>query len=111
MRRKSVYDFPRKHLALVFFGACNPGAMRRLQRLLCGEQKMTVDQLYTLFKVEPLLDLELSLRDLYDRYEIAKAKKRRGKKPKEFRFLDELGARARTSEPEANGGTGGGVGE
>lgn len=38
---------------------------------------MTVDILYTLHKMEPLLDLEKTLKDMYTRYEIASFKKRR----------------------------------
>lgn len=51
--------------------------MRKIDALLDGERKMTVDILYALYKMEPLIDLELSLRDMYTRYEIASFKKRR----------------------------------
>lgn len=88
LQKKSIYDFARKHLARVLFGNDNPGAVRRIHALLNGEKLMTVDVLYTLTKVEPLVDLELSMRDLYERYEIARMRKQRVKKPKEFSFSD-----------------------
>lgn len=89
----SIYDFSRKHLAEALYGEATPSALRRIDAYLDGETKMTVDTLYVLFKQEPLLDLELSLRDIYSRYEVARYKKnmaKRNKKNVEFMSRGQL---------------------
>lgn len=67
----SLYTFPRPHLAECLYGEATATTIRRIETLLSGERKMTVDTLYVLYKMEPLIDLEKSLKDLYARYELA----------------------------------------
>ena len=78
---KSIYEFPRAHLAKTLFGEPTPGALRKIDAWLDGECKMTVDVLYTLASLEPLLDVDRTLKDMYARYEVARFKKKRNPKP------------------------------
>lgn len=73
----SVYSFPRKHLARVMFGDDGAKSLRRIDAWLDGESRMTVDAFWALTRLEPLISIEKSLRDLYERYEIAAWRKRR----------------------------------
>lgn len=73
----SIYAFPRKHLARVLYGDDNKSNVRRIEALLGGESRMTVDLFWALVQLEPLLDIQRSLKDMYERYEIANMRKRR----------------------------------
>lgn len=76
----SLYAFPHKHLADRLFGEVTDTSIRRIEALLEGEKKMTVDILYILYKMEPMIDLEKSLQDLYARYELAEFRKQHKKR-------------------------------
>ena len=71
----SVYEFPRRHLARVLFGNDSIRNVRRIDSMLDGESRMSVDVFWAMIKLEPLMSIEKSLRDLYERYEIAKWRK------------------------------------
>lgn len=77
----SIYSFPRKHLARTLYGDDSKSNVRRIDALLDGESRMTVDLFWALSRLEPLLDINRSLKDMYERYEIANLRKHRNPKP------------------------------
>lgn len=77
LRGISIYEFPRKHLARVLFGDDSLRNIRRIDSMLDGESRMSVDVFWALIKLEPLISIEKSLRDLYERYELAKWRRER----------------------------------
>lgn len=80
MYRKSIYEFPRKHLAEKLYGDSTTNSMRKMDNYLDGVSRMTVDTFWALCCLEPLIDPVRSLRSMYERYELAKWKKRRKEK-------------------------------
>ena len=78
----SIYDFPRKHIARTLFGDDTPKSIRRVDAMLDGDSKMTVDMFWTILQLEPMIDVRRSLRDLYERYEMATWRKAQRAKDK-----------------------------
>lgn len=78
----SIYDFPRKHVARVLFGDDSAANVRRVDAMLDGESKMTVDMFWAIIQLEPRIDIRRSLRDLYERYEMATWRKAQRAKEK-----------------------------
>ena len=72
MNKLSIYAFPRRHIAKTLYGDDSKSNIRRIDAMLDGESFMTVDILWALACLEPLLDIRKSLKDLYERYEVAR---------------------------------------
>jgi len=75
--RRSVYEFPRKHLARVLYGEDTVKSVRKIDNYLDGVTRMPVDTFWTLCCLEPLIDPVRSLRSMYERYELAKWRRAR----------------------------------
>lgn len=73
----SIYKFPRRHLARVLYGDDSKSNVRRIDAYLDGYAKMTVDVFWALSRLEPLLDVSKSLKEMYERYEIANMRRKR----------------------------------
>lgn len=76
MAFRNLYDFDRKFLANTIFGTQEKRALRRLDAWMDGQVKMPVDILYQIKVLLPTLDLEASLKSLYEHYELHDCKTR-----------------------------------
>ena len=79
----SIYEFPRKYVARALYGDDSPPNVRKIDAMLDGESKMTVDIFWALMQLEPRMDVRRSLRDLYERYEMATWRKAQRAKDKQ----------------------------
>lgn len=76
MQKRSIYHIDRRSLARDVFGDDSPGHVRRLDSWLDGEVRMPVNIFYQICVLCPRIDIESSLRELFEHYELADFRRR-----------------------------------
>lgn len=76
MIKKSIYQIPIAELARDVFGSSAPEYVRRMNSWLDGEVRMPVNIFHQVCVLCPKIDIERSLRDIHERYELADYKKK-----------------------------------
>lgn len=76
MQKRSIYNIDRRSLARDVFGSDAPEFVRRLDSWLDGAVRMPVNIFYQICVLCPRVDVESSLREIFEHYELADFRRR-----------------------------------